>query len=95
MLSNMYIKKILCKYKEYRLRNGRWVITADSVFDSDIDFIMNIVNSSSYFANLGGYMNIDYRNNKRFGLVPSKIVCVSICKTIKKVFVFNYNQAQV
>lgn len=95
MLSNMYIKGISCNYKEYRLRDEKWVITADSVFDSDINFIMNIVNSSSYFANLGGYMNIDYKNNKRFGLVPSKIVCVSICKTIKKVFVFNYNQAQV
>ena len=95
MKDEVFIRGILCRYKEYRLKNGHWILTSDSVFDSNSEFIENMVNSSSYFATLGGSMSIEHKQNRRFGLVPSKIVCVSICGAIKKVFMFNYNQAQV
>lgn len=95
MLTEVCITDISCKYKEYRYINGNWVVTMDSVFTTDISSINNMIDSSVYFSRLGGYMDIEHKQNRRFGLVPSKIVCVSICKTIKKVYSFNYNQAQV
>lgn len=54
-----------------------------------------MIDSSTYFSHLGGYMNIEHKPNRRFGLVPTKIVCVLICGAVKKVFTFNYNQARV
>ena len=91
----MQISGILCSYKEYRRGSSGFVKTCESEFEVNSYYIQNMIDSSTYFSNLGGYMNIEHKPNRRFGLVPTKIVCVSICGAIKKVFTFNYNQARV
>lgn len=91
----MQISGIICNYKEYRMGSSGFVKTCESEFEVNSYYIQNMIDSSTYFSNLGGYMNIEHKPNRRFGLVPTKIVCVSICGAIKKVFTFNYNQARV
>lgn len=86
----MQVEDIICTYKEYRRGSSGFVKTAESSFK-----VNNMIESSTYFSQLGGYMNIEQKPNRRFGLVQTKIVCVSICGAIKKVFTFNYNQARV
>lgn len=83
----MQISGIICNYKEFR--------RGSKGFEVNAYYIQNMIDSSSYFAQLGGYMNIEQKPNRRFGLVPTKIVCISICGAVKKVFTFNYNQARV
>lgn len=89
------ITNIVCDYNEYRLNNSKWGISDKQSFTVTSDFIHNMVMSSTHFTALGGYMNIEHKRNRRFGLVPSKIVCISICKTVKKVFTFKYNLASI
>lgn len=91
----MQINNIICNYKEYRRGSSNFVKTVDTSFEVNDIYIKNMIESSTYFSQLGGYMNIEQKPNRRFGLVPTKIVCVSICGAIKKVFTFNYNQARV
>lgn len=91
----MQISGILCNYKEYRRGSSCIIKTCESEFEVDTFYIQNMIESSTYFSHLGGYMNIEHKPNRRFGLVPTKIVCVSICGAVKKVFTFNYNQARV
>lgn len=91
----MQINNIICNYKEYRRGSNNFVKTVDTSFEVNDTYIKNMVESSTYFSQLGGYMHIEQKPNRRFGLVPTKIVCVSICGAIKKVFTFNYNQARV
>lgn len=91
----MQISGILCSYKEYRRGSLGFVKTCESEFEVNSYYIQNMIDSSTYFSHLGGYMNIEHKPNRRFGLVPTKIVCISICGTVKKVFTFNYNQARV
>ena len=91
----IYINDIKCCYKEYRFIEGKWRKTEDSSHYVNSNFIKNMLESKDYFIGLGGTMNTYSVSNRRFGLVPSKIVCVSICGAIKKVFSFNYSQAQV
>lgn len=95
MNGEVLIRGISCDYKEYRLINGHWVLYAKDTMITDNSFVENMVSSGDYFTKLGGYMSISYTKNRRFNIVPNKVVCVSICQTIKKVFSFNYNQAQV
>ena len=91
----MQVIKIICDYKEYRLQdNKNWILTATNKSYVDSGFINNIINSCVYFSNMGGYMARDFKHNRRFGLVCSKIVSVSFCGKVKKIMVFNYNQAQ-
>lgn len=91
----MQVEDIICTYKEYLRGSSGFVKTAESSFKVNNMYINNMIESSTYFSQLGGYMNIEQKPNRRFGLVPTKIVCVSICGAIKKVFTFNYNQARV
>lgn len=84
----MQISGILCNYKEYRRGSSGIIKTCESEFEVDDFYIQNMIE-------IGGYMNIEHKPNRRFGLVPTKIVCVSICGAVKKVFTFNYNQARV
>lgn len=91
----MQVEDIICTYKEYWRGSSGFVKTAESSFKVNNMYINNMIESSTYFSQLGGYMNIEQKPNRRFGLVPTKIVCVSICGAIKKVFTFNYNQARV
>lgn len=79
------MNSILCNYKEYRLINGKWHLEATSSYDVNESFVMGMVDSSAYFSRLGGYMYINYAFDK-----VVKIVSISICKTIKKVFYFSY-----
>lgn len=91
----MQISGILCNYKEYRRGSSDIIKVCESEFEVNDIYIKNMIESSTYFSQLGGYMNIEQKPNRRFGLVPTKIVCISICGAIKKVFTFNYNQARV
>lgn len=91
----MQISGILCNYKEYQRGSSGIIKTCESEFEVDDFYIQNMIESSTYFSHLGGYMDIEHKPNRRFGLVPTKIVCVSICGAVKKVFTFNYNQARV
>lgn len=95
MFYKRLIGNIMCRYKEFRLVNGKWTQYLEDRYYTTNRLIINMVQSSSYFSKLGGYMSVDYDSNRRFGLTPVKVVCVSICKTIKKVYCFNYNDAQV
>lgn len=89
------IINIKCDYKEYRYVNNVWKLYANEVYQVNSMYLNNMLESSSYFTDLGGYMNIEQQRNRRFGLVISKVVSVSICGSIKKIFSFNYNQARV
>lgn len=91
----MQISGIICNYKEYRMGSSGFVKTCESEFEVNSYYIQNMIDSSTYFSNLGGYMNIEHKPNRRFGLVPTKIVCISTYGVVKKVFTFNYNQARV
>ena len=91
----MEIQDISCLYKEYRLINKKWTLYSSSKFYVNESTIINMYNASPYFTNLGGYMKFYRKPNRRFGNVISKIISVSICKTIKKVYILNYNQASV
>ena len=95
MLDKRYITNIVCTCKEYRLCNGKWNKNSTSVYGVDSSSLNSMLESSSYFTNLGGYMSVYYYRNRRFGIVPNKVVCISVCGLIKKVFSFNYNQARV
>lgn len=88
------IVDIDCSCMEYRLCNGKWKRTFVQSYPCDSGFIENMVNSSPYYQNLGGYMSTEWGKNRRFGLVASKVVCVSICGTVKRVFTFSYNRAR-
>lgn len=91
----MQISGIICNYKEHHRGSSGFEKANESSFEVNNYYIQNMIDSSTYFAHLGGYMNIEHKPNRRFGLVPTKIVCVSICGAVKKVFTFNYNQARV
>lgn len=91
----MKIKDISCQYKEYRLVGKKWILYSSSQFLINELAIINMYNASPYFTSLGGYMKFYRKPNRRFGNVISKIISVSICKTIKKVYILNYNQALV
>lgn len=91
----MFINSISCNYKEYRLLNGVWKLSDSNIFNADSVFIQNMIDCQSSFEQLGGHMVFYYGRNRRFGYVCNKIVSVSICNSIKKVFNFNYNKAQV
>ena len=80
---------ILCNYMEYRCTNGKWGIFATAEYEVDYNFINNMVEASSYFTQLGGYMSISL-DKRRFGDVVKKIVSVSICGSVKKVYNFKY-----
>lgn len=95
MIAGKLCVNISCKYKEYRLVGNKWIRVATGDFRTDSSFINNILESSSYFSSLGGTVYTDYSKNRRFGLVPNKISCLSICGTVKKIYVFKYDQAQV
>lgn len=95
MITDVAICNIFCNCKEYHLINSDWVLFTECTYNSNSGFINNMVTSSRYFAKCGGIMDIEYNKNRRFGLVPTRIISVSVCKTIKKVYMFNYNQAQV
>lgn len=86
---------IHCSFVEYRLNdNSNWVITDKVSYDVDMNFIRNMVNSKPFFEKIGGHMSIDMKKNRRFGICVSKIVSVSICSSIKRIYSFNYNQAR-
>lgn len=95
MQSYRRIKGISCSYKEYRLTNGKWHGVASEVFTTNSDFINNMIEASNYFSQLGGKFFVDCKSNRRFGVVPTKLVSISICGKTKKVYSLNYNQAQV
>lgn len=80
---------ILCDYKEYRCTNGKWGIFATAEYEVDFNYINNMVEASSYFKQLGGHMAITL-GKRRFGDVVEKIVSVSICGSVKKIFKFRY-----
>lgn len=90
----MLIRNISCSYKEYRLNNGVWLLVQNCNYMTDSNTIKNILESKPYFVQLGGYMDCNYKSNRRFGNVCNEIVSVSFCRTVKKVFSFNYNKAQ-
>lgn len=84
---------ILCNYKEYRFNKNKWVLIESNSFNVDLSFINNMINSSRYFSQLGGYMNLQWGRNRRFGNVLKKVVSVSICGTVKKIYCFDYSRA--
>ena len=88
------LSDIHCSFVEYQLRGDSWSLISKSDFSVDFRFIENMVNSKSYFEKLGGYMSIDIKPNRRFGMCVSKVVSVSICRSIKRIYKFNYNQAR-
>ena len=81
---------ILCDYKEYRYNNGKWGKFAELTYKVSQNYIDNMVEACNYFKGLGGYMVVT-KGRRRFGEVVEKIVSVSICGSIKKVFKFRYN----
>lgn len=81
---------ILCDYKEYRYNNGKWGKFAESTYKVSQNYIDNMVEACNYFKGLGGYMVVT-KGRRRFGEVIEKIVSVSICGSVKKVFKFRYN----
>lgn len=85
----MKMRCILCDYKEYRCKNGKWGIHTTANYEVSLDYINNMVEACPYFRNLGGYMVIT-KNWCKFGQVVEKIVSVSICGSVKKVFKFRY-----
>lgn len=94
-MGDKQIINISCTYKEYRLISNKWVKTAQHNYFCGSRQIEMMQECAPYYAQLGGYMTINHKNNRRFGLVVDKIVSVSICRCVKKVFMFNYNLAQV
>lgn len=86
---------INCHYKEYRFNGTSWVKHSDCVIFCNKAFIDNMESCSTYYAKLGGYFNVSYKRNRRFGLVVTKIVSESICGMVRKVYNFNYDSAQV
>ena len=88
------IQGVICAYKEYRLQeDGKWHLYSKSNYETDAQAIDNMHQSNMYFTKLGGYMKEYYKHNRRFGLVVDKIVSVSFCGKVKKIFDFNYNSA--
>ena len=91
------IGNIAVTHKEYRATNitdNTWVRTQDIHYWVSSKQIQNMIDSQSYFAQLGGKMYWSYKINKRFGLIPTKVVVVSFCGRIKKVLTFNYANAK-
>lgn len=91
------IGNIAVTHKEYRATNitdNTWVRTQDIHYWVSSNQIQNMIDSQSYFTQLGGKMYWSYKINKRFGLIPTKVVVVSFCGRIKKVLTFNYSNAK-
>lgn len=86
---------IRCNLLEYRLNdNSKWTLTEKASYEVDGSFIRNMVNSKVFFESNGGTMSIEMKSNKRFGVCISKIVSVSMCNEIKRIYSFNYSQAK-
>ena len=80
----MQISGILCSYKEYRRGSLGFVKTCESEFEVNSYYIQNMIDSSTYFSHLGGYMNIEHKPNRRFGLVPTKLFVFQYVEQLKK-----------
>lgn len=86
---------IICSYIEYRKDIcGNWQLFGKTEFPVHESSIKNLVDSSSYYPELGGYMNIKCEKNRRLGLVVTKVVSISICNTVKKIFIFDYSKVK-
>lgn len=90
----MYIYDILCNYTEYRKRDNIWELKIKSDTEVDSKFIQNIVDARKYFISMGGTQDIKRKPNRRFGMQVSSITCISFCGSVKKEFIFNYNNAK-
>lgn len=88
----MNIINIAVTHKEYRDNNG-WSKTEDSQYMISGNQILNMQQCTEHFTKMGGKMYWSYKRNRRFGLVPAKVVVISFCGRIKKIFEFNYNYA--
>lgn len=88
------IYNILCKYKEYRKNNGVWDLFKESESCVDERFIKNMLESGYYFTSMGGTQDVKMKRNRRFGMQVNSITCISFCGSVKKEFVFNYNNAK-
>lgn len=85
---------IVCTYNEFRLLQGVWIKVIEDKYIVNSSYISNMKESQKYYKQIGGVMHIIHKKNRRFGDVPVVVTSISICKTIKKVYKFNYNSAQ-
>lgn len=90
----MYIYNIQCDYTEYRKLDTEWELYTKSKTIVDTNFIQNMVAAGSYFRSMGGTQDLEMKRNRRFGMQVSSITCISFCGSIRKEFVFNYNNAK-
>lgn len=90
----MYIYNIQCGYTEYRRYNNKWKLFQLAETTVDSNFIENMLEAGQYFVDMGGTQEVHSKKNRRFGVQVISITCISFCGSIRKEFVFNYNNAK-
>lgn len=90
----MLLDGILCKCMEYGKVGEKWLKQGDWSSKVNSIEIENMIAGGSYLTRMGGYSGVEYKQNRRFGIVPVKIVVVSICGKLKKVYTFGYESAE-
>lgn len=90
----MLLDGIVCECREYRRVKNKW--SKEGVWNSEVNSsaISSMIAGGEYLSRMGGYSGVDYKNNRRFGMIPVKIVVVSACGFLKKVYTFNYEYAK-
>lgn len=86
---------IVCTCTELRKIDNRWVKSDEWTSNVTSQSIANMICGGEYLTRMGGSSDVSYARNRRFGLVPIKVVVTSICGTIRKVYNFNYNYVKV
>lgn len=90
----MNICGISCSFEEYRCTDGVWHKTDEGSSVIDDSVIANMIECNRYFTSLGGHMRTYFVSNRRFGEVCNKIVSISICRTVCRIYSFSYNNAR-
>lgn len=85
---------IKCRYLEYKYTGGSWSKIEDTLFPVVSNSINNMLSCMEHYVKLGGSMTVSHKLNRRFGLLVSKVVSVSICGTVRKIYFFNYDNAR-
>lgn len=78
-------------HKEYR--DG--ILTDESKYRVDTQWIANMMQSYPYFTQMGGKMELNFTINRKFGRVPSNIKVVSFCGKVVKTFDLDYQNARI
>lgn len=84
------VSGIFCRYKEFRLKDGKWHPTDESVFQVSLNTILTTIEATVYHK---CETYVSYKNNRRWGLVPVSYTVTSECGAIRRIYKFNYDRS--